>query len=66
MEVSKLSNSKNQIALSKRNATICETYQALRAKYPQTSDASIFREIARRHTIGAPTVRLICKSAGVC
>lgn len=66
METTKLSNSPKQIELSKRNARICETYQALRSHYPESSDASIFREIARRHTIGAPTVRLICKAAGVC
>ena len=62
----KLENTSKQGELRKRNERICALYRDLRQHYPESSDASIFREIARRHTISAPAIRIICKSGGVC
>ena len=43
-----------------------EMYRRMRIAYPTVSQARIFAEIAKDYDVGAPQIRLVCKSMGVC
>lgn len=55
-----------KIEQARRNAQICAEYKALREKYPTSSDALIFNEIAKGYDIQAPAIRTVCKANGLC
>lgn len=49
-----------------RNKEIVDRYRALRAAYPTAPEARIFAEIAKDYSVGAPQIRFVCKTMGVC
>ncbi len=49
-----------------RNKDIADRYRRMRIAYPTVSQARIFAEIAKDYDVGAPQIRLVCKSMGVC
>lgn len=55
-----------QALREKRNQDIAERYRRLRIAYPNVSQARIFADIAKDYSVGAPQIRLVCKSMGVC
>ena len=48
-----------------RNQKICESYKALREKYPTSSNSLVYQEIAKEFDINFATVRTICIAGGV-
>lgn len=49
-----------------RNKAIVDRYRKLRAEYPTAPEARIFAEIAKDYSVGAPQIRYVCKTMGVC
>lgn len=61
-----LQRTEKQELRAARNQKIADRYRALRAEYPTAPEARIFAEIAKDYSVGAPQIRYVLKSMGVC